>query len=458
MESKFKCCRKDISNYICIVCLGLFHPSCMERRSSIIKLGKCRVYCSEHCQKEDQNREEKEKTWLEELKKARHECEEKSVFIERLKRRSQDFEDEVINVEGKYVREIMDQKNMITDLGRRILELQSRGEEWQRQFEEKDQLVIRLEKDIAELSDLNRSLISTIKILEEENKMHLCELERVGRSVSDFESRDMQCRSYAGDNCGNGNRTFTEGVFKGPDNVKNQAVANLKNISSSNSKSGSNKLLILSDETGRHVSKVLAECLRHRNMRVESIRKPGAWLCGVVSDIGDLAASYTFSDYVLIMAGVNDFINGKYPSFKTLNNKINACANTNVLMASVPYVTSHRINKRIYKFNTKLYEYSLRMNAYSQGRVEFLDINGSENIELGGAVISEKIADIVSRDGTSGNLVFVQTSDDATVKIRAMEAMEGEDQVNLNLGSYSGSVESSERSFLTSIQENPEII
>lgn len=401
---KFKCCKKDFYNYICVVCLGLYHPSCMERKGSVMKLGKCKICCSEQCQKEYEGREEEKKTLHQRLEKVENDCKEKDMYILRLKRQSQDFEDEVVNVEGRYVRELVEQKNVIINLNKEIEGLQVRNEQWQREFDEREQSVVKLERDIVELSTINKEMISTIRTLEEGNRCLLNELERIKEKVS-METRSDEYREQAieGDGCGRCDETSESRAQAGILNT-----VKVLNDAALYTKSEGKRLLILCDETARHLNGKIKGSLNSRSFQVESVMKPGAWFGSVISS-WNVTKNCTSNDYILIMAGVNDFRGGKYPSFRALNEKIKAGANANVLIASVPYVTSYRINRRIYSFNMKLYEYSLRVGACRRGKVEFLDVNGSGGVKLSKDVIAKKVASIVNKSGSAGNLVFIDT-------------------------------------------------
>lgn len=378
----------------------------MERMGSVIKLGKCRIYCSEKCQSEQIDAEEKERELLEGLKKIEDDCKEKDAYIERLRRRTQDFEDEVENAEGKYVRELLAQKNMIVALNREIDELRKRNEQWLGEFEEKKQLVIKLEKDIEELNKLNREMISTIRTLEEDNWLHLNGLKGLKERVLTVESGGAEHREPVdGHGVGVSGRRNERpsGLLKNKSGVRvNVPVC---------SKPDRNRLLILCDETGRRLNKIMSKQLAGWDVRVESVIKPGARLGGVIDSLPDLTKNYTFNDHVLIMAGQNDIRSGKYPSFRVLNDKLKICSNTNVLLASVPYMASCALNRRIYRFNMRLYEYSLRVGACRRGKVEFLDVNGRGVAVFDEAVIAEKAANIVGKRGCTGNLIFIDTAD-----------------------------------------------
>lgn len=52
----FKCCQnKNFSNYCCVSCLNIFHPSCLERKTEWKIVDGYKIYCSEQCKTEKEN-------------------------------------------------------------------------------------------------------------------------------------------------------------------------------------------------------------------------------------------------------------------------------------------------------------------------------------------------------------------------------------------------------------------
>ena len=62
MDDKFqlKCCKKDFNYYCCVVCSGIFHPSCLNRDwKNHEKIEKHRIYCTKKCQEKDTEEEDR---------------------------------------------------------------------------------------------------------------------------------------------------------------------------------------------------------------------------------------------------------------------------------------------------------------------------------------------------------------------------------------------------------------
>lgn len=459
MEAKFKCCRKDFTNYICIVCLSPFHPSCLERKSSVIKLGRYRVYCSEHCQGEDQAREEREGKLIEELKRAETGSREKDAFIERLKKNSRDFEDDVVAVEGKYAEELMRHKNMAVNLKRELDGLRLENDRWQREFGEKEQLVERLERDISELTVLNRDMISTIRTLEEVNEMHLSECNRLrvsmltstetlteeNRACTD-ELRQIKCDSFSSKNS---NKTYKKlslmpvvtwesgGLNKskvgqshsveavldaGVDLEKGGCIGDAAEDASrvgmgadvvtlrQGTLDRKCRVLILCDESGRYICNQLRQTLNSGQFSVESIIKPNARLEDVVENMDKLAKDFSTRDYVIVMAGKNNFSEKKYPKFRFISDRLRSCS-TNVIFVSTPvYIHNRDLCKNILKFNNRLNGFLQKINNLVPCNLAYIEANGLDGLKLERRKVLDKIQkEITVQKRASKNLIFIDT-------------------------------------------------
>lgn len=114
------------------------------------------------------------------------------------------------------------------------------------------------------------------------------------------------------------------------------------------------------------------------------------------------------------MAGINNFVGGKYPSVKVINSKLREVTHTNIVMTSVPLPNneSKYVHKFVHKYNEKMKEYAARLDKYACGNVSFLDVNYCSPRE----VTKRLASDILShRRAKNKNLVFVRTTDLFTV-------------------------------------------
>lgn len=103
MNRNFKCCKnKDFSNFICVACNSVFHPSCMERMTDIVKVSGFRILCSESCQNIFNEKDHMEDEKSEKIDALVKELKEKDTYIKRLKRNSQTFENDVTEAEKSF--------------------------------------------------------------------------------------------------------------------------------------------------------------------------------------------------------------------------------------------------------------------------------------------------------------------------------------------------------------------
>lgn len=149
METSFKCCRKkEFSNLVYIVCINVYHPSCIDRKSYFKSLGTHRIICSKKCEQEHtenralenqvaelRNQIKTRDSSIEELEsqrvlnetklnetigKLQDELKAKEAFIKREKRQSQSFKSDVIEAEEKMLEKVREQRDSILDLNREL--------------------------------------------------------------------------------------------------------------------------------------------------------------------------------------------------------------------------------------------------------------------------------------------------------------------------------------------------
>ncbi|KAG5878279.1 hypothetical protein JTB14_031540 [Gonioctena quinquepunctata] len=134
------------------------------------------------------------------------------------------------------------------------------------------------------------------------------------------------------------------------------------------------KILILCDEIGYGLRKSMSKSIGEE-FTIETIIKPGAYFVNVIEDVVELSMNFGLNDYIIVIAGSNDFNSKKYPSFREINSRIKECSHTNIIFSSVPYGKQVKLNDFIYKFNIKLNEYTYKLNHYAEGDIFFIDLN-----------------------------------------------------------------------------------
>ncbi|KAG5888550.1 hypothetical protein JTB14_010333 [Gonioctena quinquepunctata] len=117
-----------------------------------------------------------------------------------------------------------------------------------------------------------------------------------------------------------------------------------------------NKLMILSDQQCRNINKIFQSVTN--KFSVEGFIKSGASFLSVIENIKELTSSYNQNDYVIVVAGLNDFRNGKVPPLKNIMAKLSNCVHTNIVVLSVPFgKLDEWTENQIYEFNGMLKNY-----------------------------------------------------------------------------------------------------
>ncbi|KAG5861041.1 hypothetical protein JTB14_021677 [Gonioctena quinquepunctata] len=153
--------------------------------------------------------------------------------------------------------------------------------------------------------------------------------------------------------------------------IVRETLGNIGNISTATSEVNHRelipipKILILCDEIGYGLRKSMSKSIGEE-FTIETIIKPGAYFVNVIEDVVELSMNFGLNDYIIVIAGSNDFNSKKYPSFREINSRIKECSHTNIIFSSVPYGKQVKLNDFIYKFNIKLNEYTYKLNHYAK--------------------------------------------------------------------------------------------
>ncbi|CAH1103934.1 unnamed protein product [Psylliodes chrysocephalus] len=142
------------------------------------------------------------------------------------------------------------------------------------------------------------------------------------------------------------------------------------------------RIPILSDERGKGLDRELRRCY-NGNIRynIQTISKPAAHLEGVVEDIVALTSNFTLNDYVIIIAGTNNFREKRYPSVKFIYNRLKSI-NTNIIFTTAPRnAMDYNVKQCVNNFNN-----IPKINKYLQGKVAMVNI-----LENRGELVSKNI-------------------------------------------------------------------
>nr|CAI5821210.1 unnamed protein product [Callosobruchus analis] len=217
MERRFKCCNKDFSHYLCIECMGVFHKSCAARMRHVKGLTSYKIHCSRLC----------EQTYEKKLK-------------------HQETIDEVMESEIKYLEDFNQQKNIIKKLHDEIKSLNDNNNELKKQIDDHNAELVKGKRELEEMIDINRNMVSTIRLLEEESQRN--------------NQRDIQ------------QDRSTQKVLNGkevrePVNTSQEIINKSSRVPRGKDSVESKKILIIGDETARGcASKLKTSCLGDFNI------------------------------------------------------------------------------------------------------------------------------------------------------------------------------------------------
>lgn len=470
MAETFKCCKnKPNINWICTVCHNIYHPSCCKRSNKHHKIiYQNWIWCSEECADKGGDTEAVDLPALRLLVAEKsQELESKNKYIARLRRHSTSFEGEVTEMEARLVSQIemyklktknltkiIEEQNKIIEkhnssdlvhtgtqtgtnsynkesqtlnikrtsiatqtaecsystvdtqtdpfLQVEVNEIRAKKAEISELMQENEMLwskknqaddeIKRAMQDLAELRELNQSMIQSIRVLEADNLA----LSKEALSVRSIQEKEKE-------------------QPRAPINQPRVPNYNLEKQCGGQESKG--RLLIICDEYGRHLDKSFR--VKHNKLVYQTIIKPGACFEMVTENIIELTKDFTLRDYVLILAGSNNFDRMQFPSFKDINSKLKYCTHTNLIFTSIPYRNYKKsgFSLKVKKFNDKLKEYADKLNHYGEGKVSFCDINTSYGRRVGKMeIVNILITNVFNKNKNNAGLIYINTQSDLTEK------------------------------------------
>lgn len=450
MEGHYKCCRKkEFTGLICVVCLGVYHPSCLERKKQFRSLEGYKIYCSEMCERGDVDPSRKANHFCEEIAKLKYsikereiaiermeyenrervdemqrvidqlqsDMEQKEVHIKRMSKRTQDFEEEVFEIESRDTQKLKEQSETILRLNREVIEAREEMRRHEADLVSRDGEIDALNNRIRELDQIGREMVESIRILEEENSRGFRELSNLREVV-----RVLRRRSVGSDMAeGGGSQDVGRGGFVGAtqssQDLDKSATQKAGRIQGEDSGVKPGRILILCDETGRKLRDFIVSKLEYKgytNYVIETVIKPGAMYESVIEDMIALTSGYTDRDYVIALAGVNDFRNGISPSVAGINSRIRYCTHTNLIFSTVPCAHFGNFTRKcVCRFNNRFEKCIANLDRYSRCMIRVIDAGG----ERGGTynnickAIGNKFVDEIMLGRKGCNLKFIELVD-----------------------------------------------
>lgn len=405
----FKCCSKNQSSFICIICHSIFHNSCLERKPDVVKIGGHRILCSPNCQHNNQLAEEQEANYKQIIERLQNEVAEKENFLKRSKRNSKIFEDEIFESEQEYVNTIQEQKLRIIQLKNEISLFKENDEKFRSDMENSEEQILQLKKQIEELNDMSKSMISTIRILESENKLHLDDLSKMqqkatGRTVKSTGIQTDISPKYS---------EILETTTRIATNETNYPIKTLEEIGTIAPK----QVLLLTDGYGKYMHQHLQKHLNDA-YSVLTVCKPHAPFDNLVRVIDCYIDRFTSKDYVILLLGP-EIRNFSRKWIKILSNK---CFSTNLLICSSPVNSSSNLYSLT---SVEIYDSMLNLSYYNKNIKLLMSntilnakcfVHGSHFLnKLGLAILSKNIGNSIKNffqiETSSCNLIHIQNND-----------------------------------------------
>lgn len=398
METKFKCCKKkDYLNLCCVVCFEVFHPSCLERKSNVSKLGGTKIVCSSECEQKYEESKQELQTLREEIANLREKLKNKDNHIKRLKRGTKDFEGMVSEQEEKYLEQLKQQQVNLNKLKKEMIGLVNEKDNLRTSFENNLTAHQKIQDELISLKEINCQMISTIRTLETDNETYFSEIGKLRREIDTFK---------ANKNLHNIINIVTTNAPQ-PSDLEQVVFEEVKNQGHHEKDTSQGRILILCDQTGYNLNKALKR--RLNQFSIQSVVKPNALYRDIIENVVDLVSQFTLNDYVIIAGGYNDFRNRVMPSLRGIHSLIKHCTHTNIIFTSTYYLGIDPLNESIYEFNNALNNYVFYLNQYSEGTINIIDVNKFSIINRIGNIVREIVKVVSMRSSSIGrNLRFVK--------------------------------------------------
>lgn len=189
-----------------------------------------------------------------------------------------------------------------------------------------------------------------------------------------------------------------------------------------------NKIILISDDYGRNMNKILYNKIKKKTYKIEHIFKPGASFKQVIESMDSLTKNYTMNDHVVVIAGSNNFNKtNKYPLFRDIADKVKGCSNTNIIIASTPY-KSRNENKYIHKFNKKLNEFIFSLDNVMPGKINCLNVTDKKYKNLSKNQVVNSLVNIIFNVNNKDNLVKIKI----TKNIQNQNVLDHSEKCNLD--------------------------
>ena len=168
----FKCCKnKKFNDLVCVECLSVYHPSCIERKSYYKVLNQHKIYCSSKCEKDFIEKEQIIEKLQEELEILRKE----NKSLKHVRKKSQST---------KTVNEDSDEKSEVYNLKKKLQDLKETNKilEQERLTYMDESLEVR--QKLENLQEIKEEMLNSIRTLEMDNEVYKKEVQDLKNFLS----------------------------------------------------------------------------------------------------------------------------------------------------------------------------------------------------------------------------------------------------------------------------------
>lgn len=160
---------------------------------------------------------------------------------------------------------------------------------------------------------------------------------------------------------------------------------------------------------GRGLDSKLRYLLDPTKFSVQSVIKPYACFEAVTESVSALTNNFDSNDYVVIMAGYNDYsLRNVAPNYSTILKCLKECTHTNVIILSPPIC--FKCPNNCMSFNIRLRNLIYNFDKCTPNKLNFVDICDNRGRKNTNFKISEKICSLVNFSNIK-NLTYIKLNE-----------------------------------------------
>lgn len=367
MTAKFNCCKKDFKSFVCLGCFNVFHPSCLNRGTNVkIEKGHT-IYCSKKCEEKvemhdknfntnelyanihklklelyqkdellermEQNYTKKINTLEKEINSLNNDAKEKEAFYNKKLTASMKFEEEVLENEETYLKNMRNLAEKNNKLQQKIIELNKENDKLEAKVEEYKKLMEIKIQEADRLSIYIKEMLLSIKTLENENIFYANEIDKIKMNAManlncaslnvaetmDIGNEDCNSNQCSGEknteDCNRSHTCVDSGVIVGThlENLDDRYNSDMNNSTKDivvEAKRRS-KILVIGDESARHITSWLHLLVDTSKYVIDGVVFPNMELLELSKMIGKYSLHHSNKDFVICIFNTSNVSNHK---------------------------------------------------------------------------------------------------------------------------------------------------